>query len=216
MIITSIAELNARLKGTGITAKYIRGAIHYYARAMHKGKRLSATYYSLEEAQNAILQFKLGFRLPEPEFIPDRQLEPVTVELKLSGQEDAIRAGSKMMTRAEAFLILQDAPPHELSSLRPYKSVSESGEEIHVPATYVKEFLYMLANEPEAVTDIISRVEGMAKSTEYTRELEIENEQQAELGLREGEDLAYRKSDAQAEELAKLFGDSDLDKELEK
>ena len=66
----SIADLNKQLKGTGITAKWVGGRVHYYARAMYRGNRMSATFYTLEEAQEAILDFKRGRFMAAPKIIP--------------------------------------------------------------------------------------------------------------------------------------------------
>lgn len=175
----SLAELNQQLKGTGITAKRVGSFIHYFVRVMHKGKRMSATFYSISEAQEAIVRFKLGYALPEPTKI----VTPVIEEAKIVWMQEQTRAGTTNISRSEAFLILADVPTHELSSDTPYQSMREDGTPIYIPKKIVAEFLELYFNESEDLAKILATGRKGNRAQEIVQIYEEEEAQQRALGL---------------------------------
>lgn len=175
----SLAELNQQLKGTGITAKRVGSFIHYFVRVMHKGKRMSATFYSISEAQEAIVRFKLGYALAEPTKI----VTPTIEEAKIVWMEEQTRAGTTNLSRSEAFLILADVPIHELDSDIPYQSMRENGTPIYIPKKLVAEFLNLYFNESEDLAKILATGRKGHRAQEIVQIYEEEEAQQKALGL---------------------------------
>ena len=174
----SIAELNKQLKGTGITAKWVGGRVHYYARAMYKGNRMSATFYTLEEAQEAILDFKRGRFMPAPKVIPPA--EP---------QTQAVRAGTRMLPKAEAFLLLADAPFHMLDANQPYNTLDFANKPIIIPRLLVAEFIHLSFYESETLEAILTDARKVHSAQEILDTYEEETQQQLATGLIDPSDL---------------------------
>ena len=168
----SIADLNKQLKGTGITAKWVGGRVHYYARAMYRGNRMSATFYTLEEAQEAILDFKRGRFMAAPKIIPPA--EP---------QTQAVRAGTRMLPKAEAFLLLADAPFHLLDANQPYQTLDFASKPIIIPRILVAEFIHLSFYEPETLESILADARKVHSAQEIIDTYEEETQQQLTMGL---------------------------------
>ncbi len=168
----SIADLNKQLKGTGITAKWVAGRVHYYARAMYRGNRMSATFYTLEEAQEAILDFKRGRFMAAPKIIPPA--EP---------QTQAVRAGKRMLPKAEAFMLLADAPFHLLDANQPYQTLDFASKPIIIPRILVAEFIHLSFYEPETLEAILADAMKVHSAQEIIDTYEEETQQQLTMGL---------------------------------
>ena len=168
----SIADLNKQLKGTGITAKWVGGRVHYYARAMYRGNRMSATFYTLEEAQEAILDFKRGRFMAAPKIIPPA--EP---------QTQAVRAGTRMLPKAEAFMLLADAPFHMLDANQPYQTLDFASKPIIIPRILVVEFIHLSFYEPETLESILADARKVHSAQEIIDTYEEETQQQLTMGL---------------------------------
>lgn len=168
----SIADLNKQLKGTGITAKWVGGRVHYYARAMYRGNRMSATFYTLEDAQEAILDFKRGRFMAAPKVIPPA--EP---------QTQAVRAGTRMLPKAEAFLLLADAPFHLLDANQPYQTLDFASKPIIIPRILVAEFIHLSFYEPETLEAILADARKVHSAQEILDTYEEETQQQLTMGL---------------------------------
>lgn len=168
----SIADLNKQLKGTGITAKWVGGRVHYYARAMYRGNRMSATFYTLEEAQEAILDFKRGRFMAAPKIIPPA--EP---------QTQAVRAGTRMLPKAEAFMLLADAPFHLLDANQPYQTLDFASKPIIIPRILVAEFIHLSFYEPETLESILADARKVHSAQEIIDTYEEETQQQLTMGL---------------------------------
>lgn len=168
----SIAELNKQLKGTGITAKWVGGRVHYYARAMYKGNRMSATFYTLEEAQEAILDFKRGRFMPAPKIIPPSEV-----------QTQAVRTGTRMLPKAEAFLLLADAPFHMLDANQPYNTLDFANKPIIIPRLLVAEFIHLSFYESDALEAILADARKVHSAQEIIDTYEEETQQQLAIGL---------------------------------
>lgn len=168
----SIADLNKQLKGTGITAKWVGGRVHYYARAMYRGNRMSATFYTLEDAQEAILDFKRGRFMQAPKVIPPA--EP---------QTQAVRAGTRMLPKAEAFLLLADAPFHLLDANQPYQTLDFASKPIIIPRILVAEFIHLSFYEPETLEAILADARKVHSAQEIIDTYEEETQQQLTMGL---------------------------------
>ena len=168
----SIAELNKQLKGTGITAKWVAGRVHYYARAMYRGNRMSATFYTLEEAQEAILDFKRGRFMAAPKVIPPA--EP---------QTQAVRAGTRMLPKAEAFLLLADAPFHMLDANHPYQTLDFANKPIIIPRILVAEFIHLSFYESDTLEAILADARKVHSAQEIIDTYEEETQQQLTMGL---------------------------------
>ena len=168
----SIADLNKQLKGTGITAKWVAGRVHYYARAMYRGNRMSATFYTLEEAQEAILDFKRGRFMAAPKIIPPS--EP---------QTQAVRAGTRMLPKSEAFLLLADAPFHMLDANQPYQTLDFANKPIIIPRILVAEFIHLSFYESETLEAILADARKVHSAQEIIDTYEEETQQQLTMGL---------------------------------
>lgn len=168
----SIADLNKQLKGTGITAKWVGGRVHYYARAMYRGNRMSATFYTLEEAQEAILDFKRGRFMAAPKIIPPA--EP---------QTQVVRAGTRMLPKAEAFMLLADAPFHLLDANQPYQTLDFASKPIIIPRILVAEFIHLSFYEPETLESILADARKVHSAQEIIDTYEEETQQQLTMGL---------------------------------
>ena len=168
----SIADLNKQLKGTGITAKWVAGRVHYYARAMYRGNRMSATFYTLEEAQEAILDFKRGRFMAAPKIIPPA--EP---------QTQAVRAGTRMLPKAEAFMLLADAPFHLLDANQPYQTLDFASKPIIIPRILVAEFIHLSFYESETLEAILADARKVHSAQEIIDTYEEETQQQLTMGL---------------------------------
>jgi len=168
----SIADLNKQLKGTGITAKWVGGRVHYYARAMYRGNRMSATFYTLEEAQEAILDFKRGRFMQAPKIIPPS--EP---------QTQVVRAGTRMLPKSEAFLLLADAPFHLLDANQPYQTLDFASKPIIIPRILVAEFIHLSFYEPETLESILADARKVHSAQEIIDTYEEETQQQLTMGL---------------------------------
>ena len=174
----SIADLNKQLKGTGITAKWVAGRVHYYARAMYRGNRMSATFYTLEEAQEAILDFKRGRFMQAPKVIPPA--EP---------QTQAVRAGTRMLPKAEAFLLLADAPFHMLDASQPYQTLDFANKPIIIPRLLVAEFIHLSFYESETLEAILTDARKVHSAQEILDTYEEETQQQLATGLLDPSEL---------------------------
>lgn len=168
----SIAELNKQLKGTGITAKWVAGRVHYYARAMYRGNRMSATFYTLEEAQEAILDFKRGRFMQAPKVIPPSEV-----------QTHAVRTGTRMLPKAEAFLLLADAPFHMLDAGQPYQTLDFANKPIIIPRLLVAEFIHLSFYESETLEAILTDARKVHSAQEILDTYEEETQQQLAIGL---------------------------------
>lgn len=168
----SIADLNKQLKGTGITAKWVAGRVHYYARAMYRGNRMSATFYTLEEAQEAILDFKRGRFMQAPKVIPPSEV-----------QTQAVRAGTRMLPKSEAFLLLADAPFHMLDAGQPYQTLDFASKPIIIPRILVAEFIHLSFYEPETLEAILTDARKVHSAQEIIDTYEEETQQQLTMGL---------------------------------
>ncbi len=168
----SIAELNKQLKGTGITAKWVAGRVHYYARAMYRGNRMSATFYTLEEAQEAILDFKRGRFMQAPKIIPPSEV-----------QTQAVRTGTRMLPKAEAFLLLADAPFHMLDANQPYNTLDFANKPIIIPRLLVAEFIHLSFYESDALEAILADARKVHSAQDIIDTYEEETQQQLAIGL---------------------------------
>ena len=168
----SIAELNKQLKGTGITAKWVAGRVHYYARAMYRGNRMSATFYTLEEAQEAILDFKRGRFMQAPKVIPPSDV-----------QTQAVRTGTRMLPKAEAFLLLADAPFHMLDANQPYNTLDFANKPIIIPRLLVAEFIHLSFYESDALEAILTDARKVHSAQDIIDTYEEETQQQLAIGL---------------------------------
>ena len=168
----SIADLNKQLKGTGITAKWIAGRVHYYARAMYRGNRMSATFYTLEEAQEAILDFKRGRFMQAPKVIPPSEL-----------QTQVVRTGTRMLPKAEAFLLLADAPFHMLDDSQPYQTLDFANKPIIIPRLLVAEFIHLSFYESDTLEAILTDARKVHSAQEILDTYEEETQQQLAIGL---------------------------------
>lgn len=174
----SIADLNKQLKGTGITAKWVGGRVHYYARAMYRGNRMSATFYTLEEAQEAILDFKRGRFMAAPKVIPPSEL-----------QTQVVRAGTRMLPKSEAFLLLADAPFHMLDAGHPYQTLDFANKPIIIPRLLVAEFIHLSFYESETLDAILTDARKVHSAQEILNIYEEETQQQLATGLLDPSEL---------------------------
>ena len=133
---------------------------------------MSATFYTLEEAQEAILDFKRGRFMAAPKVIPPA--EP---------QTQAVRAGTRMLPKAEAFLLLADAPFHMLDANQPYQTLDFANKPIIIPRILVAEFIHLSFYESETLEAILADARKVHSAQEIIDTYEEETQQQLTMGL---------------------------------
>jgi hypothetical protein len=132
----------------GIELRYAGKTPRYFIRVMVAGRRVSATYATLEEAMDAVVQLKTSKMATVIEKLKKDCMTEDDVTFK-------IRAGTKMLSKQEAFRELKHFAPHELDADKPKDVILADGEIMHIPAKFVEAYINLAMLDPHKLQRII-------------------------------------------------------------
>ena len=88
-----------------------------------------------------------------------------------------------MLPKAEAFMLLADAPFHLLDANQPYQTLDFASKPIIIPRVLVAEFIHLSLFEPETLEAILADARKVHSAQEIIDTYEEETQQQLAIGL---------------------------------